>query len=104
MRTLFFVHTQNYHNFVSTHSDELLYTPYASPGELREQNHAVDVVVFQKLHICAHLGDLLNIDLTKSANAILERIQSFYHHERINLWVFVFIEAAVRERHLEIAR
>lgn len=56
--TLLFVDPQYDHNFVPPHSDELLDTPDTSAGQFAEQDHAVDVVVFEELDVCAHLGDL----------------------------------------------
>ena len=65
--TLLFVHPQNHNNLISPYPDELLYTPYTSPRELRKQNHAVNVVVFQQFDICAHLSNLLHIHLVRNA-------------------------------------
>jgi hypothetical protein len=45
MLTLLFVHTEYHDDLVATNSDELLDTSDTSSGKLREQNHAVDVIV-----------------------------------------------------------
>lgn len=57
-RTLFFVHTKNDYHLVTSNSNKLLYTSDTTSRELREQDHAVDVIVLQQLDIGAHLGDL----------------------------------------------
>jgi hypothetical protein len=61
MLTLLFVHTEHHNNLVATNSDELLDTSDTSSRQLREQNHAVDVVILQELNIGTHLGDLRSV-------------------------------------------
>ena len=46
-RTLLFVYPQHHNDFVSTNADELLYASYSTPREFAEEDHAIDVVVFQ---------------------------------------------------------
>lgn len=61
MLTLLFVHTEHHDNLIATNSDELLDTSDTSSRQLREQNHAVDVVILQELNIGTHLGDLESV-------------------------------------------
>lgn len=56
--TLVFVHTQNDNDFVPANPNKLLDGSNTSSGKLRKQNHSVNVVVFKKLDVGAHLGDL----------------------------------------------
>jgi hypothetical protein len=45
MLTLLFVHTEYHDDLVAANSDELLDGSDTSSGKLREQNHAVNVIV-----------------------------------------------------------
>jgi len=56
--TLLLVHSENNHNLISTDSDKFLNTSDTTSGKFGEQDHAIDVVVFKKLDIGAHFGDL----------------------------------------------
>lgn len=56
--TLLFVHTENHNDLIATNSDELLDTSDTSSRKFGQQDHAVDVVVLEKLDIGTHLGDL----------------------------------------------
>ena len=57
-RTLLLVDSENNHNLIAPHADELLDTPDASSGEFRKKNHAIDVVILEELYVGTHLGDL----------------------------------------------
>ena len=57
-RTLLLVHTEDNHDLVAPDADELLDTPDTTARELGEEDHAVDVVVLEELHVRTHLGDL----------------------------------------------
>lgn len=78
--TFLLVHPQRNDDLVAPNANQFLYTSDTSSGELREQNHAFNVVVFElhsvfngsgpkfsprslahKFHICAHLGDLAHL-------------------------------------------
>ena len=61
MLTLLLVHTEHDDDLIATNSNELLNTSNTSSRKLREKNHAVDVVVLQKLNVGTHLGDLQSI-------------------------------------------
>ena len=45
--TFLFVHTHDHHDFVAPDANQLLDGPYPSPGQFRQQDHALDVVVFK---------------------------------------------------------
>lgn len=80
---LFLVDTQHHHNFVAPDSDKLLDRSDTSSREFGEQNHAVDVVVFEEFDVGAHFCDLLDVD----------------HDERVDFGIFLLVEAAIGERH-----
>lgn len=56
---LLLVDTENDDDLVATDTDQLLDGTNASSGKLREQDHAVDVVVLEKLDVGAHVGNLI---------------------------------------------
>lgn len=56
--TLLLVDTQNHDDLIATNTDELLDTSNTSSRQFGEEDHSVNIVVFQQLHICAHLGNL----------------------------------------------
>lgn len=82
--SLFLVHPQHHHDFVAADADELLNRTNAAARQFGEQNHAVNVVVFQQFDICAHFGDLLDID----------------HDKRVDFRIFLLVEPTVGERHV----
>ena len=47
--TFLFVHTKDDDDFVPAYTDEFLDRSDTSPRELREQGHALDVVIFRLL-------------------------------------------------------
>ena len=49
MRTLFLVHTEDDDDFIAADTDELLDRSDTSPRKLREQDHTLDVVIFELL-------------------------------------------------------
>lgn len=57
--TFLFINPQHDNNLVPSNTDKLLDGPDTSPGQLGEQDHAVDVVVLEELDVGAHLGDLV---------------------------------------------
>ena len=63
VRTLLLVHTKNHDDFVPANADELLYTSDTSSRQFGEQDHSVDVIVFEELDVSPHFRDLLHIDL-----------------------------------------
>jgi hypothetical protein len=46
-QTFFFVHAQHDDDFVAANPDEFLYGSDTATGELREQDHALDIVIFE---------------------------------------------------------
>lgn len=50
--------SQDNNNFVSSHADELLDASNSPPRQLREENHAIDIVILEELDICPHVGNL----------------------------------------------
>lgn len=56
--TFFLVDTKHDHNLVASDTDELLDTTNTSSRQFGEQDHSVDVVVFEELDVRAHFGDL----------------------------------------------
>ena len=66
--TLLLIHTEHDDDLVTANTDELLDTADTSARQFGEQDHAVDVVMFQQLHVCAHFGDLSIAEPRLSAN------------------------------------
>lgn len=66
----------------SAHLDEAADTSNPTAGELREENHALDVVVLEKRDVGAHVGDVLDLD----------------HHRHVHLWVPGLVHAALQVR------
>lgn len=58
IRTLLLVNPQHNNNLVPANSDQLLDGSDTSSRQLGQQNHAINVVVFEKLDIGAHFGNL----------------------------------------------
>jgi hypothetical protein len=56
--TFLLVHSQNDNHLVAANSDELLDTSDTASGELREENHAIDIVIFEEFDVGSHLRDL----------------------------------------------
>lgn len=57
-RTLLLIDTEDDDNLVSPDANQLLNTTDTSPRQFGKQDHSVNVVVLEQLHVCAHLGDL----------------------------------------------
>ena len=55
---LFLVDTEYDGHLIAPYPDELLDTADASPGQLREQNHAINVVILEQFNVGTHLSDL----------------------------------------------
>ena len=62
-RTFLLVHTQNNDNLVTPNSYKFLNTSYTSSRQLGKKDHAIDIVVFEKLHVSTHLCYLLHVHL-----------------------------------------
>ena len=45
--TLLLVHTKHYHNLIPSHTNKFLNRTNTSSGQLGEQNHSLDVVIFE---------------------------------------------------------
>lgn len=56
--TLLLVDTEHNNNLVASNTDELLDRTDTSPRKFGKQDHSVDVVVLEQLHVCAHFGNL----------------------------------------------
>lgn len=99
--TFLLVHTKNDHDFVSPDSDELLDTSDTSSRQLGEENHAINVVIFQQFDIGTHLCDLSIIHQLGSGKPA-NRPQYLLHIDHniaIHLGILLFVEATVRQRH-----
>lgn len=98
-RTLFLIDSENNNNLISPDSDQLLDTSDTTSGQLGQENHAIDVVVFEKFDICAHFGDLTRrISIAASGIAFpvgMSYLLHIHHHEAIDLRILLFIEATV---------
>jgi hypothetical protein len=100
--TLLLVHSEHNNDLVASNSDQLLDTSDTSSGEFGQQDHAVNVVVFEKFNVSTHLGDL-----GRKISAPAQRIQissnphllDIHHDKAVNFRVLLLIEAAVGERH-----
>lgn len=57
-RTLLLVHTEDDDDLVAADANELLDTADAPPAQLRQQNHALGIVVLEELDVRAHFGNL----------------------------------------------
>jgi len=79
--TFIFINPQYNNNLIPPHSNQFLNTPDTSPGQLAQQNHAIDIIILQQLNICAHFGNLADID----------------HDEGVDFRILFFVEAAVCE-------
>lgn len=66
--TLLLVDTEDDHDLVAPHADELLDTADTSSGQLGEENHAVDVIVLEELDVSTHLGDLPRLHVRTSSS------------------------------------
>ena len=83
--TLVLVHPHDDHDLVSSYPNKLRHGSDTSPRQLRQQNHALDVVVLQQPDVGAHVGNGPHID----------------HDDLVNLGVLVLVlsrEARVRFR------
>jgi hypothetical protein len=61
-RTLLFVDSENDDDLVAPNANKLLDGADAAAGELGEEDHALDAVVLEQLHVRAHLRDLADLD------------------------------------------
>ena len=59
--TLILVATQHDDDLVPADTDELVDRTNTTARELRQQDHALDVVVLEQRHIGAHLGDAAHV-------------------------------------------
>ena len=57
MRTFIFVYPDDDDTFVPADSDEFVDGADTSPRQLAQQDHALDVVILEQVHVGAHLGD-----------------------------------------------
>ena len=60
--TLFLVDTEDHDGLDAADLDEAADAANTTAGELREQDHALDVVVLQKRHVRPHVGDVLHLN------------------------------------------
>lgn len=105
--TLLLVDAENDDDLVAANTNQLLDGTNTASGKLREEDHAVDVVVLQKLDIGAHIGDLTwGSALTHSHAHAHHRDPSVSylldvdHNEGVDLGILLLVETAVGERHL----
>lgn len=101
--TFLFVDPQHDNDLVPSNTDELLDGPDTSSGQLREQDHAVDVVILEELDVGPHLGDLDPFVSTTSIpnGGVVGRTYLLHvdHDIAIHLWIFFGVVAAICERH-----
>ena len=99
-RTLLLVNSEHNDDLIAADSDELLDGSNTSSRKFGEEDHAVDVVVLEKLDVGTHLGDLYEA-LTESipdsvvSAWIVTDLLHVDHDEAINLRVLLLIETAV---------
>jgi hypothetical protein len=98
-RTFLLVHTQHNDNLVTPNADELLDTTDTTSREFGEQDHAIDVVVFEELHVRSHVGDLYGVSEVLAQGPLLPTYPPYlldvYHYEGVNLWILLLVKAAV---------
>lgn len=58
VHTLLLVYSENHYYFIAANSNELLDTSDTTSRQFGEQDHAVDVVVFEEFDIGTHLCNL----------------------------------------------
>lgn len=75
--TFLFVNSYDHDALVPADADEFVYGADASPGQLAQEDHALDVVVLQEADVGSHLSNGPNID----------------HHHIFHLWEFVLVES-----------
>lgn len=100
--TLLLVDTENDDDLVATDTDQLLDGANTSSGKLREQDHAVDVVVLEKLDVGAHIGDLIwGSALTHShahahhRDPSVSYLLNVDHNEGVDFRILLLVETAV---------
>lgn len=101
--TFLFVDPQHNNDFVPPNTDELLDGSDTSSRQLREQDHAVDVIVLKELDVGTHLGDL---DPIREPTSIPTRgvvgkthLLHVNHDIAIHLGILFRVVAAICERH-----
>ena len=77
---LFLINTQYHHHFISIYANQLVDTSDPPPTQLTQQDHALDVVIFQQGHVGSHLRDVPHIN----------------HHQRFQLRKGLLIEPAFK--------
>ena len=70
--------------FRPSHPDQLVYAPDSPPAQLRQQDHALDVVVLQQVDVRPHVGDRADV----------------HHHHVIDLRVLLLVKTT-RDNHDE---
>lgn len=58
--TFLLVNSEDNDDLIAPNSDELLDTSDTSSGQFGEEDHAIDVVVFEELHVGTHFRDLFD--------------------------------------------
>src|ERR1700761_8719314 len=59
--TLLLVDSEDNHHLVLADTDELLDRTDTTSGQFTEQDHALNVVVLEQLHVSTHLGNLTHV-------------------------------------------
>jgi hypothetical protein len=111
-RTFLLVHAEHNDDLVATDSDKLLDTADTPSREFGEQDHAIDVVVLEELHVGSHIGNLERGQFCdRNRPGALPRPAAAHgnpylldvdHDEGVNLGIFLLVKTAVGERHVDV--
>ena len=82
MHTFLLVYSQYNNNLVPANANEFVDASDSSPLQLAQEDHPFDVVVFKEFDVCAHFGDLTDLDDDKL-------VQS---------WELILVESAIAQR------
>ena len=93
MRTLFLVDTENDDNLIPANPDKFLDGPDAASGEFGEEDHALDVIVFELCGKIQSAGRSVAIKDPDQFNICthFRNLADLYHDEFVYFWVFLLI-------------
>lgn len=81
--TFIFINTYNNNRFSFANSDKFVNRPNTPPGQFRQQDHALDIIILQQVNVRAHLRDATHR----------------HHHNILDLRVLLHVKPT-REHHL----
>lgn len=98
--TLLLVDTEHNNDLVASNTDELLDGTDTSPRKFGKQDHSVDVVVLEQLHVCAHFGDLQSnattIRIFLSHSSLFRPYLLHVDHDiAVHLRILLLVETAI---------